>query len=175
MRTIAAILIVLVCLVGVVYLAGRLQPEQHMVTQSAIIAAPPADVWARINDVADEPKWRKSVKSVTEDAPQDGMPCFTEHVGIALSQCVVRIDGQRLRTVRLGTPNAGFAGTWTFLVQPGNATDPHGNTTRLTITEDAVIHPALWRGLAVITGMDRNLKQYLQDLSRSFSGLPEQS
>ena len=175
MRYLAAILILLLCLVGVVYLAGRMQPEQHMITQSAIIGASPSDVWARMNDMSNEPKWRKSVKSVALDRQQNGMPCFTEHVGIDLKECVQRTDGQRLRIVAIADPKASFTGTWTFLIQPGNATQPDGNTTRLTITEDATVHPALWRGLALLTGMDRNVKLYLKDMARSFSSAPEQS
>ena len=175
MRILAAILIVLAALVGVTYVAGRMQPEQHIATSSALIAGPPADVWQRINDVQNEPKWRHSIKSVTTDAPQNGLPCYTEHMAIALAECVERTDGQRLRIVSIADPKANFTGTWTFLIQPGNATEPNGNTTRLTITEDATIHPALWRGLALFTGMDRNITHYLDDLSRSYSGAPEQS
>ncbi len=175
MRTLAAILIVLLSITGVVYLAGRMQPEQHMVTQSAVIAAPAADVWKRINDVPSEPSWRHSVKSVRPDAPQDGLPCYTEDLGITLHVCVQRTDGERLRIVSVNDTKQNFDGTWTFLVQPGDATQPNGNTTRLTITEDASVHNVFWRGAMVITGMDRNIRGYLKDLSRSFSGAPEQS
>lgn len=173
MRTLAAIVIVLLCLVGVVYLAGYLQPEQHLVTQSVIVPAPSAAVWKRINDVPSEPAWRHSVKSVQVDVPENGMPCYTEQIGIALKLCVRRIDGERLRIVSVADAKDQFNGTWTFLVQPGDATNPSGNTTRLTITEDATVRPALWRGVMVITGMDRNVKGYLSDISRSYSGNPE--
>lgn len=175
MRTLAAILIVLLCLTGVVYLAGRMQPEQHMVTQSAIVAAPATDVWKRINDAPSEPTWRHSVKSIHADAPQNGLPCYTEDLGITLHVCVQRTDGERLRIVSVSDAKQNFDGSWTFLVQPGDATQPNGKTTRLTITEDASVHSAFWRGAMVITGMDRSLRGYLTDLSRSFSGTPEQS
>ena len=175
MRTFIAILIALGCIVGVVYVAGRTQPEEHMVTQSAIIAAAPEAVWIRINDVADEPKWRKSVKSVLMEAPVDGQSCYTENLGLSLKLCVLRIDGHRLRMVSVTDAKQQFTGMWTLLVQPGDATQPYGNTTRLTITENAAIHPAFWRGVMMLTGMDRNVKQYLKDMSRSFSGRPEQS
>ena len=175
MRYLAAVLIVLVSLVAIVFIAGRTQPEQHLVTQSAVIAAPPALVWARLNDVANESKWRPSVRSVTMDAPQNGLPCFTEKVGISLRLCVSRTDGERLRMVTVHDDRRQFDGTWTFLVQPGDAALSDAKTTRLTITEDASVHPALWRGLMLLTGTDRTLRQYLKDMSRSFSGAPEQS
>lgn len=173
MRTLVAILIVLLCLVGVVYVAGSMQPQQHLVTQSGIVAAPNTDVWKRISDVPGEPAWRHSVKSVQVDAPENGMPCYTEQIGVTLKVCVQRTDGQRLRIVSVRDAKGQFDGTWTFLVQPGDATNPGGKTTRLTITEDATVRPALWRGVMVITGMDRNVKGYLSDISRSYSSTAE--
>lgn len=175
MRLLYAILIVVVSLVAITYVAGNMQPQQHLVTRSELIAAPPANVWQRLNDVQDEPKWRHSVRSVTVDPSQDGLPCYTEQMRTRLKECVQRVDGQRLRIISIADANADFSGTWTFLVQPGNPADANGSTTRLTLTEDAVIRPALWRGLALFTGMDRAVNQYLTDLRHSYAGVPEQS
>ena len=175
MRWIFALLIVLVSVTGVVYLAGRMQPEDHLATRSALIGAAPDAVWKRIGDVQNEPSWRPSVKSVGAAPAQDGKPCFTENVGIPLTLCVQRVDGERLRVVGVVDAKQRFSGTWTFVVQPGDATQPQGNTTRLTITEEATVEPAMWRGVMLMTGYDRTIKGYLNDLSVSFSGQKAQS
>ncbi len=175
MRWLLAILIVVVCVVGVVYIAGSRQPEEHLATRSALIAASPDAVWKRISDVPGEPSWRKSVKSVSSAPAQNGQPCFAENVGIALSVCVERTDGQRLRVVRVADARQNFQGTWTFVVQPGDLSQTNGTTTRLTISEDATIASPLWRGAMLFMGYDSNVKVYLNALSESFSGHKAQS
>ncbi len=175
MRWFLAILIVLVCVVGVVYIAGSRQPEQHLATTSALIQASPDAVWKRINDVTSEPSWRKSVKSAATAPTQDGHPCFVENAGIPLTLCVERLDGQRLRVVRIADAKQNFQGTWTFVIQPGDTSQTNGKTTRLTISEDAAIAPKLWRGAMLLLGYDRTIKSYFNDLSESFSGQKAQS
>lgn len=175
MRWILAVLIVLACFTGVVYIAGRMQPEEHLATRSALIPASPDAVWKRISDVAAEPSWRPSVRSVTAAPPQDGKTCFVENERMPLTLCVQRVDGERLRVVQVADARQRFAGTWTFVVQPGDAAQPNGNTTRITISEDATVSPALWRGAMLFLGYDSTIKGYLDDLSVSFSGQKAQS
>ena len=175
MRWFLAILIVVVCVVGVVYIAGSRQPEEHLATRSALIAASPDAVWKRISDVPSEPSWRKSVKSVAAAPAQNGQPCFVENAGIALTLCVVRTDGERLRVVRVADAKQNFQGTWTFVVQPGDLSQTTATSTRLTISEDATIGSALWRGAMLFLGYDSTIKDYLNSLSLSFSGQKAQS
>ncbi len=158
MRWLLAILIVAVCVVGVVYIAGSRQPEEHLATRSALIAASPDAVWKRISDVPGEPSWRKSVKSVTPLPPRTASPASPKNVGIALHVCVERTDGERLRIVSRGRRQAEL---------PGHL-DLRG-AARRSVTDQWHNDPAhhlrrchhrspLWRGAMLFMGYDSTVK-----------------
>ncbi len=45
-------------------LIGLLLPREHMAAQRAVLAKPPAEVWAALTDLDAQPRWRKGLKKL---------------------------------------------------------------------------------------------------------------
>jgi uncharacterized protein YndB with AHSA1/START domain len=168
MKIVLAVLAILVVSVAVVVLLGAFEPLNHTTTVTGTIAAPPAQVFALITDIAAAPKWRHQVQSVQVLPQDEGRDHWIEDLGhgqkmpfLAIRTLPPNLDGHALREVRLSDPGASYGGTWTYTLTPG--TTP--NTTALQITETGFIKPWIYRFMmAHIFGMTRNLDQYMHDL-----------
>ncbi len=156
------VFVVLLLAVAVVMGMGSRLPATHVATATAEVAAPQARVWELISDVAKQPGWRTGLKAVEMDAGTEAGPCWTEvQQAMRMPLCVVESESPKRRVVRIADPKLPFGGGWTYVLE---ATGP--GTTRVTIREDAVVRPAMWRFVGhYVMGEDAEVKQYLKDLA----------
>ena len=142
---------------------GALLPRDHMAVSSAIIAAPPHDVWNALTDVEQFPKWR----AVTEVQRLDtnGGPRRWREVsrfGSLSFEEVEAISPRRL-TSRITDTDQGFGGTWTWEI----AAVPEGS--RVTVTERGFVTNPMFRFLSrFVFGHYATQEEYLRALGRKF-------
>lgn len=153
---------VLVLLIGVVFLVGLLLPKAHSATVHANYKAPPEAIYQAITDVASGPRWRTGLKKI-EVVSRPGEPVrWVETADWGTITFVREVDDAPRRVVaRIADESQGFGGTWTYAIEAV------GTGSRLTITEDGVIHNPLFRFMArFFMGYHKTLETYAQDLGR---------
>lgn len=158
-------LVAVLLLAGLVlYVAGSRMPREHRSVVTATFAAGRATVWAAITDYAAMPAWWPAVQAVRFERLPDGtelawnkdrhgreVPFRT--VESRLNEKLVRLIAQ---------DDLPFGGTWTF-----ELADAPGGGTRLTVTEDGVIRPPLFRAIATwFMGLDATQKDFLAHLEK---------
>ncbi len=143
MKWILIVLGGLVLLVALLWLVGALLPRAHRATCRATFGAAPETLFAVLVDVDAFPSWRPEVESVRHVDPIEGKPAFvevSEHGSIRYA--IEASDSPRKVVTRIADDALAFGGTWTF------ALTPSGTGTTLSITEDGIVKPALFRVLA---------------------------
>lgn len=154
-------LLILVAGVAVATTIGWLLPAGHQATVTAVVAAPPAVVFARIREVERYPEWRPDVTRVEVLDVTNGLPRFREHG--EFGPIVFRIeqaDAPTFMRTRIDDPDQPFGGTWTYVLVP----DAGG--TRVTITEDGEVYNPLFRFLSrFVFSQTATIETYLQHLS----------
>ena len=136
---------------------GALLPVAHTASISQRLAAPPAEVWALLDDVDAYPEWRPDVERVVrlDDGPA-GASWREEGPGGALTFEVERREPPRSLVVRIADRGLPFGGRWRYEVsaEDGGA--------RLTITEDGEVYSPLYRFVSrFVLGHDRTLRRYM--------------
>ena len=140
---------------------GARLPEYHTALASDVIPASVNEVFERITDIANHPKWRTGVKSIdiveagrwVEDGSNGRIP-FRIVESAAPSRLVIRID----------TTELPFEGTWTYTLQAVSG------GTRLQIKEDGQVKSAMFRAMGrLFFPHDKTMREFLADLKRSFS------
>jgi hypothetical protein len=153
--------VLLLAIVG--WIAGRFMPEQHRAAVTREIAAPIASLAARVRAVDAQATWRKSVKAIDVRARGvDGTVRYIERGSngdIPFAFREIEHD-TRFESV-IDTDALAFGGRWTFELA---AVSP--NRTRITITEEGVVRPPLFRVFArYVFGHTSTIKSYLNDLA----------
>lgn len=159
-RVIGVVVAVVTLMAGV----GWLLPVGHQATRTAIIPAPPALVFARLQDVAQYPSWRLDVVEVEVLDMRDGLPRFREtgEFGPIIFR-VEQADPPTLLRTRIDDPGQPFGGTWTYVLVP----DDGG--TRLTITEDGEVYNPFFRFLSrFVFSQTATMDSYLRHLEAAF-------
>lgn len=130
-------------LVGVMAAVGRMLPVGHVASRSAVVAGAPAEVFARVANVAAYPSWWSAVTQVDVLPVVEGRPRFREHLssGAVIFETVESTPPVRFVS-RIADPDQPFGGTWTF------ALAPDGGGTRVTITERGEVYNPLFRFLS---------------------------
>lgn len=161
------LLVVLAALAGVILLvvvAGMLLPKEHTARSHATIDAPPDSVWRALTDVAAFPTWRDDVSRVEMLPSTNGRKTWREigkHDAITLEESAA--DPPRRLVLRIADPTLPFGGTWTYDVAPGAA------GSRVTITEDGVVHNPVFRLMSrFVFGHHATQEAYLRALGRKF-------
>ena len=159
--------LLLLAATAVVLGLGSRIAQQHTATASGIVAASQDRVWSLISDVSAQPRWRTGLKSVERLPAAPGGPCWRElQSAMAMPLCVTRADPPNTRIVEIADPKLPFGGSWTYTLKPVGLA-----STEVTIREDGVTRPALWRFVGhYILGEDTQVKQYLTDLQRAAPG-----
>ncbi len=145
------------------YVAGWIQPERH--TSQITVELPVArhDVWIAITDYARMPEWWPAVKKVRMETRPNG-EVWTWNRDAQGQEIAFRTKEEKApaRLVReIMGDNLPFGGTWTF------ALAEDGYHTRLTLTEDGVIKPPLFRAIArYFIGLDRTTKNFAASLEK---------
>ena len=168
---------VAVLLAGIAYVDGRSLPVEHVVTVTEDVQKPPAQVYARILDVASEPGWRPEIASVKVLPPEAGRACWVETMRDGSTRHSMAVettpftptppgeitDREKVlgrRVVRMEEPSGGSGGTWVYEVAETRSNEG-GIETRLKITETGYIKSPIGRFLRThVFGMDRNLRLY---------------
>ncbi len=140
-----AVLAGLLVLTGIVlYLVGRAQPERHTASIAFTLPKPRPAVWAALTDYATMPRWWPAVKSIRLETRLNGeiVTWNTDSHGKEIGFCT-KSEQSPARLVReIVGDELPFGGTWTYELAEENG------VTRVTLTEDGFIKPALFRGIA---------------------------
>ncbi len=160
MRWLIRLVVVVVALFVVMATIGWLLPVGHQASVSAVIAAPPAAVFARMRDVERYPEWRPDVTRIDLLDGTDDLPRFREHGEFGpIVFKVEQADAPVLMRTRIDDPEQPFGGTWTYVLVP----DDGG--THLTITEDGEVYNPLFRFLSrFVMSQTATMEAYLANL-----------
>ncbi len=153
-----ALVVCLVLAIAAAFAIGACLPRHHIATRARKLAAPRAAVWALISDPRGH--WRRGLAAVTVEA--DGRRWREGAGDDAVCYEVVESDGMARLVVRIADDQhrLPYGGRWIYRL----ADD--GDGTRITITEDGEVRPAMWRFVArFIIGHARTIERYLDDLA----------
>lgn len=130
-------------LIGVMAAVGWMLPVGHVASRSAVVAEAPAEVFARVANVAAYPSWWSEVAQVDVLPAVEGRPRFREHLssGAVIFETVEAAAPARFVS-RIADPEQPFGGTWTFEFAP------EGAGTRVTITERGEVYQPIFRFLS---------------------------
>jgi uncharacterized protein YndB with AHSA1/START domain len=164
MRWFLAVLAVLAAVVVLVVVVGMLLPKGHVARSHATIDASPDAVWHTLTDVEGFPAWRADVARVELLASRNGHKTWREigkHGTITFEEELA--EAPRRLVGRIADPELPFGGTWTYDVAP----DAGG--TRVTITEDGVVHNPIFRFMSrYVFGHHATQEAYLRALAKKF-------
>lgn len=176
-RVLLVLLALPVIAIAMVGIGGAFLPQQHSITRTVMLAAPPERVWELISNVQDQPRWRHDLKSVTMLPQVDGEEHWEEHAGMgSIPYVLTENDPNRRRVIKIADPNLSFGGTWTMTlegVSSGNAAVgssevPAPTSSTLTITEDGVVRNVFFRFLGrFVFGFSGTIEQYEKDLAKA--------
>jgi uncharacterized protein YndB with AHSA1/START domain len=161
------LLIVLGAVAGVVLLVvvvGTLLPKAHTAQSHATIDAPPDSIWRALTDVEAFPSWRSDVSRVELLSASNGRKTWQEigkHGTITFEE--VAAEPPRRLVGRIADPSLPFGGSWTYDVRP------EGAGSRVTITEEGVVHNPVYRFMSrFVFGHHATQEAYLRALGRKF-------
>lgn len=162
MKWLVRILVALIVLFGAVFAIGSLRPTNHKVTRYVEFSKPPEQVWALMLDRLNQPSWRLDVKKVESAASPGGKPRWKETMadGMVVTLEERSIEPVSKLVVDIADPELPFGGTWTYQLTPS----PKGS--RLQITEDGYVKPALFRFLMIFMDPADTMNKYLTYLGR---------
>ncbi len=188
MKWILIAMVVSMVLIGVVVLAGGLLPREHRVSQSAVVAAPPARAFALLADVAGAASWQGDVYEIVPVAsaetvsmepaasvePTEPMASTAPAAQTEQFREIGKRGAQRVQLISAKSPaeltiarrggGVAFRGTWHYRLQPVD------EGTRITVTERGEIPNPVFRLLSrVIVGRDRALDAQLTALKAHFA------
>lgn len=148
----------------VVVAAGRRLPPAHVVRREIWLKASPTTIFAKLEDVASYPRWRRHVArvQVVRREPRVQFRERGRHGMLELEVAEARAPERFVLRVVPGS-RAIFTGTWTFEL----AEEDDG--TRVTLTEDGEVASPVARLFArYVIGDASNVERTLADLKASF-------
>lgn len=162
MKWLVRILVALIVLFGAAFGIGAMRPTHHTVTRYVELSKPPEQVWALMVDRLNQPSWRLDVTKVESTASPNGKPRWKETMSDGM---VVTMEERSLEPVSklvvdIADPDLPFGGTWTYQLAPS----PKGS--RLQITEDGYVKPALFRFFMIFMDPSDTMNKYLTYLGR---------
>ena len=160
--TLGAIAVSVVVVVGV----GAMLPQDHEVSRTVLLAAPPERVWAVITDVGRYPTWRRGVTSVTMEPTAGALTRWREHTGSESLGYEMNTADRPMRLVtRITDEGIPFGGGWTFDLAPTH------DGTSLTITERGSVYNPLFRFVSrFVMGHTKTIDEYAADLVVALNG-----
>jgi len=168
MKTALVIVVGLVALLVlaalVLYLAGSRMPREHRSLVSVSLRASRSAVWTAITDYPAMPAWWPAVKAVRFERLPDGTELTWNKDGhgqeIPFRTGESRANEKLVRV--LAKADLPYGGTWTF-----DLTDAPGGGTRLTLTEDGFVNPAIFRAIATwFIGLDATQQDFIAHLEK---------
>jgi len=164
LKRIGTLLLCVLVLVGVVAAVGLAIPQNHHAISSIELTTQPAEVFARISDVAHGSQWRPSVQRVEILESASGRLRFREHGATGpLTMEIVEVSSPRYMRTRIADADLPFGGTWSWDVEPTT------RGSRVTIEERGEIYNPIFRVASRFAiGYNATMETYLQDLAASF-------
>jgi hypothetical protein len=153
MRGLALVLTVIAVAVAGVAGYGLTLDETHKASESAIMAAPVEEVFARQIDVQKHKEWRTDVSEIRDfKAEEDGKASWTEvwNDGTEMRMWFVEVVKDKTLKVRTEHTKGVFFGTWTFTFEEVE------EGTKVTITEEGRIPNAFFRGMNALMNTDQS-------------------
>jgi uncharacterized protein YndB with AHSA1/START domain len=164
MRWLLIVLAAIAAVTLLIVVIGMLLPPEHTARSHAASHAPPDSVWRALTDVEAFPSWRSDVSRVEVVTVPNGRKTWRE-VGkngtITFEE--VAADAPRRLIARIADPTLPFGGSWTYDVLPDSA------GSRLTITENGVVHNPVFRFMSrFVFGHHATQEAYFRALGRKF-------
>jgi len=158
---------VLVGLFLLVIVAGASMKAQHVARASRLFAAPPERVWTALLSIRQLPFDRSDLANIDSPVEKNRMPASLEVLGSP-----IRIEAPTQHrpvqlVVKTVEPGLAYSGSWTIVLAP------EGDTTRVTIVEDATIRSRALRFLVkTILGDDFLVESVFRAINRKLSEGP---
>jgi uncharacterized protein YndB with AHSA1/START domain len=162
MRWILTILAVAAAVVVIVVVVGMLLPKEHTARSHATFNAAPDSIWRALTDVEGFPSWRGDVTRVELLPASNGHRSWREigKNGTITFEEVAAEPSRRLVS-RIADPGLPFGGSWTYDLAPD------GNATRVTITENGVVHNPVFRFMSrYVFGHHATQEAFLRSLGK---------
>lgn len=161
-RWLLSMLSVLTLLLLLMTVVGALQPREHEVRSSVVIARPVAEVWAVLTDVDHHPRWRPEVMRVERVPSSAGLEHWREWDAYGGRLDLLTLEWKPPnRWVRLMPDTGGpFHGTWEFTLTPQD------NATEVAIVEKGTVpNPFIRFVSAFMLGHTHTMQQFLTQLA----------
>jgi uncharacterized protein YndB with AHSA1/START domain len=156
-------------LVAVTWIVGSFLPEAHTVSVSSEVPASAADVWSVLADPAAYPAWRHGVEKVDVLTDAAEAPLLWRETAGRDAVTYRRLSSEppRRLVVEIADEDLPYGGRWTYVLEPV------GEGTRVTITEDGVVHNPLFRFVSrFVIGHDATARSFLESLRARMEALP---
>ena len=162
-----AVVVGLVLSVIAMIIIGHFLPEAHEVTRSTTIPANPEEVWGVISDFPNQPKWRPSVKSVTNVSTAEREIWREDAGGDPIDFRTLQAEAPHTFVRAIVGDNLPFSGRWEFTLKPVDG------KCQVTIVERGEVTNPLFRFVArFVFGYATSAETYLNDLARKFAAPP---
>ncbi len=165
LKVIAAIVVAIIVMIGVVALIGSRLPVAHVASRSVLINAPADVVFSAMTDFASAPTWRSGVKSmvVTTDSSDGHQRVLEDSKNGKITMEVEEMVPPTRFVTRIVDEGLPYGGAW------AHALEPQGNATKVTITEHGEVYNPIFRFVSkYIIGHNGTMDAYLTDLGRKF-------
>jgi uncharacterized protein YndB with AHSA1/START domain len=159
----------LVGLVAVPWVVGSFLPEAHTVSVSSDVHGSRAEVWSVLAEPAAYPAWRHDVDRVDVLAVEEDGAVRWRETGGRKAVTYRRLSSQppRRLVVEIADEDLPYGGRWTYVLEPV------GEATRVTITEDGVVHNPLFRFVSrFVIGHDATARSFLESLRARMESPP---
>jgi uncharacterized protein YndB with AHSA1/START domain len=165
MKTALFIVVGLAALIALAAAIGAALPANHKASRSALIHADRAAVWIAITDVSAFPLWRPEVKRVTLLETGEHPRWIEDGKNGRITFEIAEQNPPELLVGRIADPSLPFGGSWTYKLEQ------EASGTRITITEDGVVHNIFFRCMSrFVFGYTATMDGYLAALQRKFPG-----
>ena len=160
MRWFLLALVLLVCLLVAMVLAGAMLPVKHQVQGVATVHQNPEFVWNLVADAEKQPKWRPKVVRVERLPDRDGHPVWREYYknGQRLAFETIASDPPK-RLVRKIVDESAFGGQWEIALLPT------AEGTEVRVTERGEVYNPVFRFVShFLIGQEKTIQEYLADM-----------
>jgi hypothetical protein len=180
-----SILCLVLAMVGTAfYLLGKGLPEEHRASSQIDIERPIGEVFEKVSNIGEYPRWAAGVTGVKRLEDHEGLPTYHQRMG--RNSFVLRVTRHeppaRPPTATGGGPAKArfattisddrkmFSGSWEFELE---SRDGQGGiaATRVTLTETGRVPAPVPRAIVkYVMGHDSTVRKFLASLSRAMAG-----
>jgi len=167
MKIFLLVLAALALLIALAWLIGALLPREHTATRAIVIRRPANVLFDTARDFARHPEWRRDIRAIEilPPAATDSSVRYRETSAHgAITYTLREADAPRRLVTEIDDDALPFGGRWMIEFTPAGE-----GSTRVRITENGFVRPALFRFLArFVFGHTRTMENYLRQLAAKF-------